>query len=758
MLRTHGNGCTGPVVTPDGAERRSGAQGSRAATVPAALDSGARPGWQAAKWRPAAAPLRRHRDPPPGSRYHGRMTMSLIVAVDTGGTFTDIAAFDMERGEVSYAKALTTYGDLVEGVMECVAEAKVDLSRAPARQARHDAWSSTPCSSAPAPGRRWSTTKGFRDTLELARGNRTNPFDIEFRRAPPLIPRALRFEIDERVHGRGEVLAEPDPEEVDRLAEIIAGLDVEAVAVSFLNAYRDDRNERAVAERLRARLPRIYVTAGTELTREWYEYERCCTAAANAVVGPRMAAYAAAAGNGASAKAGFESTLYMMGSNGGVLSVERTLREPIALIESGPVGGCIGAGAYGEALGIPNLIAFDMGGTTAKCAVIQGGAFGLSSPYFVGGYDTGFPIRGSVVDIVEVGAGGGSIAWVDAGGRLRIGPKSAGSDPGPVAFGRGGTEPTVTDANLVLGRIGAGVFLGGGLELDRDAASAAIRERVAGPIGMADRPVEATAEGMLAIAAVTMTGAIRQITVERGHDPRDFTLFAFGGSGPLYASSLARELEIGTVIVPPEPGNFSAIGMLLADARLDVARTMIRDLDDANLPEIREAFAEADRHGAGIVAAEVPGAEATLARSIEMRYRGQKHSFVMPLTEIGGAAALRAAFEAYYRDRFGHSDGIAPIEIVGIRVSAYARTEKPDLARLPRREDAAGAAPASRPVWFGAAGGWIETPVRRRASLPAGFAAEGPLIVEEYGATTVIGPGDTCRLGALGEIRIAIGD
>ena len=684
------------------------------------------------------------------------MTMSLIVAVDTGGTFTDIAAFDMERGEVSYAKALTTYGDLVEGVMECVAEAKVDLSRALLAKHGTTLVINTLLQRS---GARAAlvTTKGFRDTLELARGNRTNPFDIEFRRAPPLIPRALRFEIDERVHGRGEVLAEPDPEEVDRLAEIIAGLDVEAVAVSFLNAYRDDRNERAVAERLRARLPGIYVTAGTELTREWYEYERCCTAAANAVVGPRMAAYAARLERRLG-ESGFESTLYMMGSNGGVLSVERTLREPIALIESGPVGGCIGAGAYGEALGIPNLIAFDMGGTTAKCAVIQGGAFGLSSPYFVGGYDTGFPIRGSVVDIVEVGAGGGSIAWVDAGGRLRIGPKSAGSDPGPVAFGRGGTEPTVTDANLVLGRIGAGVFLGGGLELDRDAASAAIRERVAGPIGMADRPVEATAEGMLALAAVTMTGAIRQITVERGHDPRDFTLFAFGGSGPLYASSLARELEIGTVIVPPEPGNFSAIGMLLADARLDVARTMIRDLDDASLPEIREAFAEADRHGAGIVAAEVPGAEATLARSIEMRYRGQKHSFVMPLTEIRGAAALRAAFEAYYRDRFGHSDGIAPIEIVGIRVGAYARTEKPDLARLPRREDAAGAAPASRPVWFGAAGGWIETPVRRRASLPAGFAAEGPLIVEEYGATTVIGPGDTCRLGALGEIRIAIGD
>ena len=684
------------------------------------------------------------------------MTKSLIVAVDTGGTFTDIAAFDTDRGEVAYAKALTTYADLVDGVMACVAEAGVDLARALLVKHGTTLVINTLLQHSGAKSA-LVTTKGFRDTLELARGNRTNPFDIGFRRADPLIPRTLRFEVDERVHGRGEVLAEPAPEDIDRLAEIIAGLDVEAVAVSFLNAYRDDRNERAVAERLRERLPGIYVTAGAELTREWYEYERCCTVAANAVVGPRMADYTARLERRLS-EGGFASTLYMMGSNGGVLSVDRTLREPIALIESGPVGGCIGAGAYARALGMPDLIAFDMGGTTAKCAVIQGGEFGLRSPYFVGGYDTGFPIRGSVVDIVEVGAGGGSIAWVDEEKRLHIGPRSAGSDPGPVAFGRGGTEPTVTDANLVLGRIGAGVFLAGGLELDADAASSAIAERVARPIGMDDRPIEATAEGILSLAAVTMTGAIRQITVERGYDPRDFALFAFGGSGPLYASALARELDIRSVIVPPEPGNFSAIGMLLADARLDVARTMIRDFGEETLPEIRAAFADADRHGVDIVAAEVPGATATLARSIELRYRGQKHSFVIPVTDIGGAAALREAFEAYYRERFGHSDSTAPIEIVGIRVSAYAHTEKPDLARLPRAEDAAADPPASRPVWFGAAGGWIETPVRRRAALPAGFAAEGPLIVEEYGATTVIGPGDRCIVGALGEIRIAIGD
>ena len=542
------------------------------------------------------------------------------------------------------------------------------------------------------------------------------------------------------------------------MADRLAALDVEAVAVSLINGYLDDRHEATIADILRGRLPGVYVTAGTELTREWYEYERCCTTAANAVVGPRMAAYAKRLEDRLG-DAGFDKTLYMMGSNGGVLSVERTLKEPISLIESGPVGGCIGAGAYGAALGLPNVIAFDMGGTTAKCAVIRDGAFGLRSPYFVGGYETGFPIRGSVVDIVEVGAGGGSIAWIDDAGRLHVGPRSAGSDPGPVAFGRGGTEPTVTDANLVLGRIGSDVFLGGGLALDTGAARSAIERSVAAPLGMADRPSEATAEGILALATVSMTNAIRQITVERGHDPRDFVLFAFGGSGPIYAGALARELNVSSVVIPPEPGNFSAIGMLLADARLDVARTMILDFDQAALDHVAAAFDEAERHATETLAREVEGAGVVLSRSIDMRYRGQKHTFTMPLAAvIGDVAKLRKAFEDYYRRRFGHSDDSAPIEIVGIHVSAYACTAKPDLAQLPRRDSVAGVAPSIRPVYFGQAGGWIDTPVQRRADVPAGFAAKGPMIIEEYGVTTVIGPGEACVVGDLGEIHITLRD
>ena len=683
--------------------------------------------------------------------------MSLIIAVDTGGTFTDIAAYDMDQGTVAYAKALTTYGDLVDGVMACVSEADIDLGRAMLAKHGTTLVINTLLQRS---GARAAlvTTKGFRDTLELARGNRTNPFRIDFRRDPPLIPRALRFEIDERIHGRGEIFQAPDPEEVERLADRLAALDVESVAVSLINGYLDDRHETMVATILREKLPDTFVTAGTELSREWYEYERCCTAAANAIVGPRMAAYTDRLETRLG-EAGFDSTLYMMGSNGGVLSVDRTLKEPISLIESGPVGGCIGASAYGAALDLPNLIAFDMGGTTAKCALIRDGAFNLHSPYFVGGYDTGFPIRGSVVDIVEVGAGGGSVAWIDDAGRLHVGPKSAGSDPGPVAFGRGGTEPTVTDANLVLGRIGSDVFLGGDLALDTEAASAAIATSVAAPLGMAEAPIETTADGILALATVSMTNAIRQITVERGHDPRDFALFVFGGSGPIYGAALARELNVSTVIVPPEPGNFSAVGMLLADARLDVSRTMILDLDADALADVLAAFAEAEKRGVETLAQEVPDAAVTLDRSIDMRYRGQKHTFTIPLSDgTGDISRLRTSFEDYYRRRFGHSDENAPIEIVGIHVSAYARTAKPDLSQLPRRNTTDDSPPGKRRVFFGSADGWVETPVHRRSALAPGFTATGPLVIEEYGATTIIEPGDICLIGEFGEIRITVGD
>ena len=683
--------------------------------------------------------------------------MSVIVAVDTGGTFTDIAAYDLEAQTVSYAKALTTYDDLVDGVMSCVGEANVDLGETDLITHGTTLVINTLLQRRGAEAA-LVTTKGFRDTLELARGNRTNPFQMDFRRKPPLIPRSLRFEIDERIRGGGEILKAPVTKEIEDLAVALEETGVRAIAISLINSYLDDSHELMIAKQLRARLPGVYVTTGTELTREWYEYERCCTAAANAIVGPDISEYTARLRDSLSDE-GFNKTLYMMGSNGGVLSVERTLREPISLIESGPVGGCIGAGAYGEVLDIQNIIAFDMGGTTAKCSIIRDGEFGLRTPYFVGGYDTGFPIRNSVVDIVEVGAGGGSIAWVDANGRLNVGPRSAGSDPGPVAFSKGGTEPTVTDANLVLGRIASDIFLGGGLPLNVKGAREAIEKAVSKKLGLENRPLEETAEGILALSTVTMTGAIRQITVERGHDPKDFTLFVFGGSGPIYGSALARELNISRVIIPPEPGNFSALGMLLADARLDVTRTMILGLEEDALADIEQAFMAAEKNGVDTLNVEVPGATITALRVIKMRYRGQKHTFEIPLSAmIKDITQLREQFEKYYRTRFGHSDSEAPLEIVGIHVSVYATTRKPNLEKLPRIAASGKIAPGNRQVYFSKTGGWINSQVYRRDTLAVGSKISGPAVIEEYGATTVIEPGDELVVGKFGEIQVMVGD
>ena len=483
--------------------------------------------------------------------------MTLVVAIDTGGTFTDLIAHDRDSGRLAYAKALTTYGDLVDGVMDCIATAKIDLAEAQIIKFGTTLVINTYIQRN---GARAAlvTTEGHRDFLQMGRGNRPIVYDLRYERQPPLIERDLCLEVGERIAGDGSVVRPLDKDALRGVARHLAGLSVEAVAVSFINAYTNISHEEEAAQVLREMLPGTYVTTGTELSREWYEYERTSTVVANAYVGPRMETYLQELDRRLRER-GFAHTFYMMASNGGVFSVDRALRQPVMLVESGLVGGCIGAGAYATALGLDKVIAFDMGGTTAKCAVIENGQFEVKSPYYVGGYDYGFPIRGNVIDVVEVGAGGGSIAWLDPQGRLNVGPKSAGSDPGPVAYGRGGTAPTITDANLALGRIGASSFLGGGMVLDTDAAVRAVTCAVAEPLGFAGRDgLDAAASGILALGTITMVGAIQQVTMERGLDPREFTLFAFGGGGPLHGAALAREMNMAGVIIPPEPGIFSA--------------------------------------------------------------------------------------------------------------------------------------------------------------------------------------------------------
>ncbi len=679
--------------------------------------------------------------------------MSLIVAVDTGGTFTDLVAYDSDRARLVYTKSLTNYRDLARGVMDAVDKAEIDLSAADLVKFGTTLVINTYVQRN---GARTAlvTTAGFRDVLDTRRGNRPFSFDLHYFRAPALIDRELRFEIGQRNAADGSSLTRVDPAEVRGVADRLRALDIEAVAVSFINSYANSADEDAVAAILREELPGVYVTAGAELSREWYEYERTSTAAANAYVGPRLKDYVGRL-DSQLRQAGFAKTFYMMASNGGVFSVERAQQQPVMLVESGPVGGCIGACAYARELQISKLIAFDMGGTTAKCAVIENGAFEVRSPYYVGGYEYGFPINGSVLDIVEVGAGGGSIAWIDPQGRLRVGPLSAGSDPGPVAYGRGGEKPTITDANLTLGRIDAASFLGGEMQLDAPAAKEALRRSVAEPLGYhGDVGIDHAASGVLALGVVTMAGAIRQITIERGMDPRDFVLFAFGGGGPLHAGTLARELDIPEIIIPPEPGNFSAVGMLVSDARVDETHTFLRSFEQASVDEMVEAFAEIESKLRASVAAEIMSDDIVFKRSVELRYRGQKQGIRTEVDGLTDIADIRRTFDARYLQRFGHVDEEAPIEFTGIHITASTRLASPKLGQLVGDAPLGDPTPEHRSVFFADCGQRLQTPVYKRNDLPRGFEAAGPAVIEEYGSTTIVGPRDRWTIGELGEIRI----
>ena len=678
--------------------------------------------------------------------------MAYVVAVDIGGTFTDLVAYDHEGHRVAYTKSPTTYDNFVDGILDCFDKAKVRPDEATflnhgttlvinayiQRKGAHAAL---------------VTSEGFRDVLEIARANRPDPFDLHYRRSEPLIPRELRFEVPERMDSQGQVVTPLDTAALDKLAAQLKTLGVDAVAVFFMNSYANPAHEEAAAARLKELLPGVYITYSTELTREWYEYERTSTVAANAYVGPQVNAYVRQL-EADMEKRGFEGSLFMMGSNGGLLSVDRTCRQPIGLVESGPIGGCIGAGAYAEALGFKNVVAFDMGGTTAKCALVENGRFSVESIYYADGYVRGFPIRSPVIDIVEVGSGGGSIAWLDPQKRLHVGPQSAGSTPGPVCYGRGGKEPTITDVNLVLGRLNPDMFLGGELKLDVAGAERAIRERIAEPLGYSGKEgVLRMADGILSIATVIMAGAIRQVSVEHGLDPRDFVLFSYGGGGPLHSSALARELNIPTVVIPPAPGNFSAVGMLLADARIDLSKTFTGRLGDDTIAATKKIFAEMEEEASDALAMEFGATKVFFEHHAEMRYVGQRHNIKVPVSGLGDVAAIRSAFERDYKRRYGHADAKAAAELQGLHLSAFAPQKRPDLARLPQLAETK-AKGQRRQVYFGAGGGWADTAVYDRALLRPGFKASGPAVIEEYGSTTLVAPADSFEIGPLHEIRI----
>ena len=678
----------------------------------------------------------------------------LRLAADIGGTFTDIVAFDPASGTLSLGKALSTPSHLVEGIAAGVERAGIQFSEAGlflhgSTIAINTMLERTGARAA------LVITKGFRDIYEIGRVNRPDSYNLFFKKHIPLIERSLCFELDERMFAEGEVLTPLDEDEVRALAAHLATLDVEAVAVLLLHSYRNPDHEIRVKAILEECLPGAFVTASYELSQEYREFERCSTVAANAYIGPQVRAYLGEIGEHLNKEA-FPGAFLVVQSTGGLYDVAQARHDCVHMLESGPAAGVIAGRALARAIGLDNAITFDMGGTTAKSGVIFDGEALTTGSAMIGGYEQGLPVQIAMMDIFEVGTGGGSVARVGPQGALRVGPESAGASPGPACYGLGGTQPTVTDANLILGRIAPDKFLGGEMILDPVAAERTMQDAVATPLGM---DAVGAAAGVLQIAATAMSFAVKGVSTERGLDAGNFALIAFGGAGPLHASAVARELGMGEIVIPPSPGHFSAVGMLHADLRYDYVRTWFARLAEAPFEEIEGMYVEMERQGREAVAATGAAIEEVVAgRSADMRYVGQEHAVTvdLPAEVFAGSdrAAIKARFDEVHAVRYGTSAPEEPAELVSLRTTVAGILSKPPLIGAADMLDL----PAeSRRVYFSETGGFVDTPVHARAALAADVVIAGPAIIEEEASTTLLLPGDELRLDGHGNLRIKVG-
>ena len=673
------------------------------------------------------------------------------MGVDIGGTFTDVVAFDPTTRGLSYGKAPSDPRNLVGAIQSALDVLGVAASSVGILKHGTTVVINTILQRS---GGRTAlvTTSGFRDVLEIGRTNWPEPYNLFYDRLPPLVPRELRFEVGERMGARGEVVAPLDPASLDAVIDALGAAKIEAVAVCLLHSYANPSHELSVGEAIRRRLPDVYVSLSHELSQEFREYERTSTVVTNAFAGGVVDSYLAEL-EGHLERSGFAGSLYLMESNGGVTTVETARRKPVVLVESGPAAGAIAAAEWAAQAGPGNVIAFDMGGTTAKACLIENGEALVTSEYYLPNYERGFPVRVAAIDIVEVGTGGGSIARVDEVGMLTVGPQSAGAVPGPASYGGGGSEPTVTDANLALGRLEPGRYLKGSMTLWPDLAEKALAT-IAGPLA---RDHVRAAWGVLRLANFNMAAAIKRVSLERGRDPREFTLFVYGGGGALHGADLARDLGIPEVVVPVMPGTYSAFGMLLADLRQDFTRTVMRRLDGLAPAEWEDAFGSIESSAqAWNLDASQGETRARLARYADLRYEGQEHTLLIGVDSLGQEPLpeVRKRFEAEYRRRYGHSFGELVVEIVNVRVAAHVSVEKPPLQEVAA---GTGARPTgSRQTYFDGHG-FLDTAVFLRDELGAGDQVAGPAVIEEYGATTCIGPGDRLRVDRHGYLHVRIG-
>jgi N-methylhydantoinase A len=531
---------------------------------------------------------------------------------------------------------------------------------------------------------------------------------------------------------------------------------VESVAVCLLHAYANPVHEERLGKLLQQQFPEAYVSLSHEILREFREYERTSTTVLNAYVGPIVNRYLVSLEQRLG-ESGFRGTFRVMQSNGGVMSAETAKKMPVTMMESGPVAGVIAAAHLGEKLDCRQMISFDMGGTTAKASLIKDFHPEVTSSYYVGGYVSGHPMMLPVVDIVEVGNGGGSIAWIDAAGGLKVGPQSAGAAPGPACYDKGGVEPTVTDANLIAGRVDPEYFLGSSIRLQRDQAARAITERIGKPLGLS---LEEAALGILTIANFNMSLAVRAVSVEKGYDPRDCVLVPSGGGGALHAMAIARELAVPRVIVPAMPAYFSAFGMLVADLKHDYVQTFVRELADITGADLADAFSSIEKTAIETLIEEGARQEQmVLRRFLDMRYRGQEYTLPVPITEdlrsVSDFGAIRSRFDQLHQEHYGHSAPKEPVMMVNLRLSALGKLDS--RLSLAVAASAEGGERGKRPVIFESGQSPVSCPIFLRNGFKAGDCLDGPAVIEESGATILLHPGDRIEVNEFGHLVIDVG-
>ena len=693
------------------------------------------------------------------------------IGFDVGGTFTDIVAIG-NNGRLVIRKLLSTPTDYSDAICDGLAE-MITTGQVSADDAQHLVHAATVATNTviTRSGAKVGliTTDGFRDILEIGRLRYPRLYDMAFEKPTPLVPRYLRIGVTERVDYRGNVVTSLDWQNVKTAVNHLLQHDVASIAICLLNSYANPIHEQLIADYIKESAPEITLSTSYQVLPEIKEYERTSTTVINAYIKPVVARYISNLEKRL-AGMGLNAPITVMQSSGGTVRTDFVKERPVYAIESGPAAGAVGAATLGRHLDIPNIIAFDMGGTTAKTCLIENGIPRLASEYEVGGELSighrllrggGYVLRVPAIDLAEIGAGGGSIAWIDRGGVLRVGPQSAGADPGPACYQRGGVAATVTDANVVLGYLNPEYLVGGALKIDRNLAMRAVADTIGTPLGL---NTEDAALGIHTIVNSTMVRAVRAVSSEIGRDPGDFMLFAFGGSGPVHAATLAREANMTDIIVPPSPGVFSAVGLLLSTVEHQYVQTFWRDLNHVDINQLETTFCRMEDEATETLLGEgFSKQHIKLDRFVDMRYPGQTSEILvaMPETQWDGSLliTLENAFHLEHEKSYGYrtSEGES-VEIVNVRIRARGLSDEPfspdDLFRAGQHDMAnVEAINTSRNAYFGTDHGWIDTPVYPRTEMKSS-PTTGPLIIEEYDATIVVPPEASAHIDSANNVRI----